>query len=524
MNNQTNTVKKAVQGASLLVVTSFIAKILSAMYRVPYQNFVGDQGFFVYQQIYPIYGIAMMLALNGFPLFISKMVAETDKEEDVSLILQMIFFFLSALSVGMFLLVFFGAATIARLMGQELLAPLVQVSAFTFLFVPFLSIFRGGFQGKLEMAPTGISQMVEQFLRVGIIWLAAFLFAQHNLDIYQTGKLAMSGSLLGGVVAIGILLYYAKKTNTIPAFMGVGFLKKRHLSSKKILRRMLLEGGTLSIYSGFLVLLQLVDSFTVKDALMTYGLSELAAETQKGIYDRAQPIVQLALVIAFSLTSGFLPILTKAFISRDKKQFEKEVALYKKLSFLFAAAATVGLIGILPWMNQTLFQNNQLQGTISVFLIGIFFMILIQTYQGIDQSQGRHKLSLIAAVVGFSIKLLTNYRLTAHFGTIGASISTVLSLAVVLVIFVVFGKEFKLDVKFTLKVVLGLLAMTSVLVLFRQFLPPITHRPVTLLISILISVIGAGVFFFVLLKTNAFTDEELEEVPILNKFRTIIWK
>jgi len=513
-----NAVERAVKGAGILVICSLIAKILSALYRVPYQNLVGDQGFFVYQQVYPIYGIAMMLALNGFPLFISKIIAETKDEEEVKSILQMIFFFLSIVSVGLFLLTFFGAEVIARLMGQILLKPLVQVSAFTFLLVPFLSIFRGTFQGRLEMAPTGVSQMLEQFIRVAIIWLAAFLFAQNSIGMYETGQLAMSGSLVGGIVGIGILMYYARKTGLIPAFIGLGFFKKRNQSLKNILGRMLMEGGTLSIYSGFLILLQLVDSFTVKDALVTYGMSELAAEVQKGIYDRAQPIVQLALVIGFSLTSGFLPILAKAFVSRDVQQFDKEVKLFTKLSFMFAAAATVGLIGILPWVNHTLFQNNQLSGTISVFLLSVFFMIMIQTYQSIFQSKGRYKLTLMAAGIGFLFKFFSNYPLTARLGAIGSSLATVLSLAIILLILWIVGKDYRLEMGFVGKIGLSLVGMGIVLILFRIFLPVFDSRMLTLLSSIFISLIGAGVFMVLLLKVKAFSKEELRNVPFLNKF------
>ena len=48
--------------AFVLTIASFIAKVLSALYRIPLQNLVGDEGFYVYQQVYPIYGIAMTLA------------------------------------------------------------------------------------------------------------------------------------------------------------------------------------------------------------------------------------------------------------------------------------------------------------------------------------------------------------------------------------------------------------------------------------------------------------------------------
>jgi PST family polysaccharide transporter len=64
--------KRLLQGAWTLSLAAMIAKILSAIYRVPFQNLVGDTGFYVYQQVYPLYGIGMTFALSGFPVFISK--------------------------------------------------------------------------------------------------------------------------------------------------------------------------------------------------------------------------------------------------------------------------------------------------------------------------------------------------------------------------------------------------------------------------------------------------------------------
>ena len=61
--------RRVMQGAFVLTIASFIAKVLSALYRIPLQNLVGDEGFYVYQQVYPIYGIAMTLALSGLPQF-----------------------------------------------------------------------------------------------------------------------------------------------------------------------------------------------------------------------------------------------------------------------------------------------------------------------------------------------------------------------------------------------------------------------------------------------------------------------
>ena len=132
--------QRMMQGAVVLTIASFIAKVLSAFYRVPFQNFVGDEGFYVYQQVYPIYGIAMTLALSGLPQFISKIVAEqpdirvkTSVAPTISLCVMV-----SDCLLG---LLFFGSQEIAISMGIFALQPLMEVVSFTFYsFQFFLSI------------------------------------------------------------------------------------------------------------------------------------------------------------------------------------------------------------------------------------------------------------------------------------------------------------------------------------------------------------------------------------------------
>lgn len=50
---QNRQMKHVVRGAFILSLASLVTKILSAVYRVPFQNLVGNTGFYVYQQIYP---------------------------------------------------------------------------------------------------------------------------------------------------------------------------------------------------------------------------------------------------------------------------------------------------------------------------------------------------------------------------------------------------------------------------------------------------------------------------------------
>src|SRR3954462_12755550 len=62
--------KALFRGTFILTIAALITKILSAFYRIPFQNIVGDVGFYIYQQIYPFYGIAIVLGTTGFPVVI----------------------------------------------------------------------------------------------------------------------------------------------------------------------------------------------------------------------------------------------------------------------------------------------------------------------------------------------------------------------------------------------------------------------------------------------------------------------
>src|SRR5699024_9038201 len=110
-----------------------------------------------------------------------------------------------------FLLLYVGAPTITRLIGDENLTSAYQLVAFAFLLIPFTSLLRGVFQGKHMMKPTAYSQISEQLIRVFMIILMAYLYMKNQFDVYKIGEAAALASICGAIIAIIILLIYVKK-------------------------------------------------------------------------------------------------------------------------------------------------------------------------------------------------------------------------------------------------------------------------------------------------------------------------
>ena len=515
--------QRMMQGAFILTAASFVAKLLSAIYRVPFQNAVGDEGFYVYQQVYPIYGIAMTLALSGLPQFISKYIAEKETPREQKDALNQLFPLVFWCAVSLWALCFFGSGLLANLMGDFELAPLIQVVSFTFLLVPGLSYYRGNFQGRLLMVPTAVSQVLEQLVRVGIILSAAAAFHSLELTIYQTGAMAMSGAFFGGGCALLSLIYYEKKIHG-------GALSLRNFSinqrpKKKLIRRFLIEGGLLSIYSGYLIFFQLVDSFLVTNGLEIYGLTDQAARIAKGVYDRGQPLVQLGLVIATALSATFLPALTRYLVQTNKKQFHQSARIYLRLTVSLAMAASVGLALLLPYINYALFKDYSGSAPLTVFVFSVGLMATIQAYQSIAQSQNWFRMPLKAAGWGLLVKALGTISLTAVMGTIGASIATLGGLASTLFYLIRhsekqlngFWKERHFGRTFLICIAGMSLSLFTYYGIVEIFLGAINHRWTALVVSLVGVFLGASCFIFLAIRLKLFTVREWLMIPFGKK-------
>lgn len=423
--------KNMMKGAFLLSIASFIAKILSAVYRVPFQNMVGNTGFYVYQQIYPLYGIGMTFALSGFPVFFSKTIAEaTTKIERKKLIYQSIVI-LSFFGTSIFALLYGFSSEIAQMMGDELLAPLIRSVSWMFLFMPILATLRGYFQGIYRMEPTAISQVIEQLVRVGVILLFAYWYTQGIFDLYEMGAGAMSGAIWGAGSASLILLIAFFK-NKPEKNINHDFVKsqKIHHSWKNLIKRYATEGLTICLLTSILVLFQLVDSFTLYKNLVENGVAEEVAKSLKGIYDRGQPLVQLGMVVGTGFSASFIPLMSRAYANNRESEFKRAAQSLIRMTAIFSVASVAGLLAILPQVNDMLFGDQNGSAVLSVYSISIAVASVMMAYHSILQSLNKYRVTLLALAMGLVVKVLMNLLFVRLWGTMGASIATLLGLSI----------------------------------------------------------------------------------------------
>ncbi|MFL2133638.1 oligosaccharide flippase family protein [Desemzia sp. FAM 24101] len=431
MGNQQ--LKKTMNGAVILTIAAFIAKVLSAVYRVPFQNMVGNTGFYVYQQVYPLYGLGMTLALNGLPVFLSKIIAETPTELQRK-VQQRLFVLLGGISLAIFLALYFGANVIADGMGDRQLSGIIQAVSWQFLLVPFLSVSRGYFQGTFQMIPTAVSQVVEQVVRVAVILLVAYTFNASYQSVYQMGADAMSSAWIAAIAASVTMVIYMVSHHKKRPFSAVIQPDSDAVPTyQRLLRRLGTEGLVLCLLSAMLLLLQLIDSFTLYNGLVQSGVAPEAARNLKGIYDRGQPLVQLGMVVATAFSSSLLPMLTASVVEKKAADFVHIAKSFLRITITIAAAATFGMILLTPYLNHTLFGDKEGNLTIGIYLVSIFLASLIGAVNAVFQSRNQHRLAFVGLMIGLVVKMLVNTHLVILWGTAGSSFGTVLALLTTLV-------------------------------------------------------------------------------------------
>ena len=63
-------------GTMLLTISAALVKVIGALYKIPLNAIIGEQGFSYFNTAYEIYSVLMTLSVAGLPLAMSRMIAE----------------------------------------------------------------------------------------------------------------------------------------------------------------------------------------------------------------------------------------------------------------------------------------------------------------------------------------------------------------------------------------------------------------------------------------------------------------
>ncbi|HBT72483.1 MAG TPA: hypothetical protein DEB37_09515, partial [Lysinibacillus sp.] len=345
-----------------------------------------------------------------------------------------------------------------------------------------------------------------------------FIIMTTTKSLYGAGEMAVIGTVIGEITALLLLAYISYKRFGLKLTK----LQLHPISSLPIVKEVTWLSLSVSM-SGLLLLgYQLVDSFTIYSALIDNGMNPTMAKETKGIYDRGQPLVQLGVVIASSLSLAIVPLVAHLSKKQEGRSAVPFIQLTYKASILFGWSAALGLMLVMPYLNEMLFKTNTLSEVLIVYVFQIVPLSIILTFTAILQGYGKLKKPALFLMLGFLLKMILNVRLIGWLGVLGAAIVNDIGLLLTAILLIIYLKTLTgiqlASVDFYKKVGTASFSMAVVVLVWLQFVSAIlshslSSRMVAMVTGLTAVSIGAFVMLTVIAKKRVLMEKEWYLLP-----------
>jgi len=513
--------KTFMKGASILTISAIIVKLLGAVYRVPFQNLVGDKGFYIYQQVYPFIGIFIVWTSYGFAVAVSKLLAGSTSRGEAKAMMRVAFTYLLLLSAAFFILLTIFAPFFARSMGDAELVPLLRAGAYIVLLMPALAVLKGSFQSEGRMVPVAVSGVGEQAFRVTVILIGTWIAVRAGASLYVAGEVAMWGAVVGESAGVIILALYFRNT-----FKGP--LEK--VDTWRVIKELTIVSLGVSASSLILLMFQLADSFTIYNILLSNDFTEDAAMVMKGVYDRGQPLVQMGILIASTLALAIVPLIAHHSAKKAGRGALPFIRLTFRTAFLFGWAAAAGLALVLPYVNEMLFETRDGSVALIIFSLQILWLSLILPLTAVLQGAGKVKVPTLLLIGGLVIKIFANQLLIPLWDVTGAAIAGNIGFAAITIGLLIYFKKvwpIRLAPAHFYGWVVGATTLMIAVVLPWMLIADgflfdnLPGRIEATLIALTSVSAGAAVFLFVIMKSRIMAEKEWFLLPFGKRLATL---
>ena len=441
--------KRIVSGAALLLIGSVVAKMLGALYRIPLTNVLGAEGMGMYQLVFPVYALFMVLATAGIPTALSRTVAEkraTGESTKKYLSVSMLALFLLGLIFATIMAVF--SKFLAQKQGNADTYPGFLIIAPAIVCVCVISGFRGWFQGEMYMLPTALSNVVEQVVKLAVGLGLSYALAKRGV-VY-----AVCGALLGVTVSeIATVLYMLltylvrsakqKKENALTARVAVeraeGDVAKRarFRITKAEAKGILHVALPIAAVSVLMPLSSFFDSVIVVNMLKVFGLEKSVATAQYGIISGpVNSLINMPVVAIMSLAVAIVPSVSASRVTRDIDGVMLKSSLCVRLAYLlgipFAFYLAVFAKNVIGALYPDLSYDSAIVAVnvLRITAANVVFLSTMQIYVSLLQALDKTKYAILSLVCAIIVKIVLGVVLTRYIGINGAAIAS-LSLPVV---------------------------------------------------------------------------------------------
>lgn len=400
----------------VLALAGLITRFIGLIYRIPLTRVIGREGMGYYSTAYEIYNITLLISTYSIPVAVSKLVSSRNSKGEYRNSIRifrigMVFAGLVGLSFSAIL--FFFADQLATAMKWPSAAIPLRVLAPTIFVFAVMGIIRGFFQGRKNMVPTAISQIIEQIFNAVFSVVAAVLLMRAFADNIHTAAYGAAGGTTGTLTG---------------ALFGLLFLVVFYLINRKVFRAEAASDTTgarestgFIIKAIFLTMLPIVLSQTIyqiSGITDNYMFSELMygkgmdESTKSVIWEAYSNKYKLLSNVPVAIASAFgvsiVPTLSAAVHTDSNELIKSKIASSVKLNMIIAFPCAAGL-GFLagPILFLLFGQADDVLSPqlMSLGCIAVVFFALSTLTNGILQGLDHMQLPVIHSAISLAVHI-----------------------------------------------------------------------------------------------------------------------
>ncbi len=419
-----------VKGALFLTAAGLFVKVIGMIYKIPLTNRLGDDGMGYFNAAYTVYTFFFVLSSSGLPTALSLSVAkdlagESQNRAYARFLMMKRFSFI--LGISLFLLLFLLAKPFALMLGsRDAYLSLLAVSP-SLWFVTAASVYRGYHQGRGNMLPSALSQMIEAFgkLFFGLFFLglaASYGFTKDKMAAYAILGLSFATFL----TYLFLSLFCREKRSAVLLSRD----ERRYLTLDTLKTATPI---TLSALAATLV--TTLDLLLLMRALQRVGYSPDAANAAWGNYSSlVLPLFHMPQILITPIAASALPALRRAIAKGEKERAH---------SLVSGALVITALVSVLSALGLSLFSRDALlliytdsaaisraYPHLALVAIAIFPFGIMTVSAAFLQAHGKLWLPTVSLLVGALLKLLFTLLGVSFLGEAVSPFGTLLSYAV----------------------------------------------------------------------------------------------
>lgn len=328
-----------IKGTIILTIAAFITRLLGFANGIVMANIIGPEGVGLIMMAMPVTGLLITLTTLGLPVAISKLVAEAQVKGDYQRVKKILIVSLVTTSTLGFVLMigtFMGAKSLSSIFLTDRRAYYSLIAVIPIIpIIAVSSVIKGYFRGKQNMTPIAFSQVIEQIIRIGFIFILVQWLLPYGIEF------AAAGAVLSGIIGEGASLLYLvsifKWSKRKQFKLHHSFFK--HISKGKQIFYDLLQTGLPTTGNGLIQsMIGVIQPILITQSLALAGIGTVLATQQYGIVmGYVLPLLMLPGFFTNSMSVPLVPAISEA------KEKNEHHLIHRRINQSIRIALIVGV-------------------------------------------------------------------------------------------------------------------------------------------------------------------------------------